>query len=159
MSNFASSPLFNIVGYILLLFALMFVVKAEMTDIRCPNPNCPKDECADYGKGMAYFGSTPSEQDSVPQLLDKILIASKTEERTVKWRRCFILSFLIITAIWILVLQKVPSVVVFVLMLFIAMAVWHFSFGYYAFHHYQAAVDNIDEAVGILREKTEKCNE
>lgn len=150
---------FNIIGYILLLIALVFVVKAEFTDIRCPNPNCPKEECGDYGKGMAYFGSDPSESDTIPQLLDKILIASKTEERTVKWRRCFILSFIIISAICILVLREIPPVVTFVLMLFIAMAVWHFSFGYYAFHHYQAAVDNINETVDILRQKTADCNQ
>ncbi|AHA46020.1 putative membrane protein [Insectomime virus] len=150
---------FNIVGYILLLIALIFVVKAEMTDIHCPNPNCPKSECADYGRGMAYFGSEPEEADTIPQLLDKILIASKTEERTVKWRRCFIMSFIIISAISLLVLCQIPPVATFVLMLFIAMAVWHFSFGYYAFHHYQAAVDNITESVDILRQKTADCKE
>lgn len=147
----------NLVGYLLMLVALFFVIKAEVTDMRCPNPNCSKEECGDYGKGMAYYGSNPSETDTIPELLDKILIASKTDERTVKWRRCFILSFLIATAICLLVLNQIPPVLSFILMLFISMAVWHFSFGYYAFHHYQAAIDNINESVDILRQKTENC--
>ncbi|ALX27557.1 putative membrane protein [Golden Marseillevirus] len=157
-SKMSGAVLFNVIGYILVLVALFFVVKAEVTDMRCPNPNCSKDECGDYGRGMAYYGSEPQETDDIPKLLDRILVASKTDERTVKWRRCFILSFLVVTGICLLVLNQVPPVLSFVLMLFISMAVWHFSFGYYAFHHYQAAMDNVNKTVDILRQKTENCN-
>lgn len=147
------STAINVIGYILILVALVFVVKAELKDIHCPNPNCPKSECADYGNGMAYYGSTPSSSDTASKLLDKIQIAAKCDERTVKWRRCFIMSFLISVAIWLLVFGYIPSVFSFLLVLFIGMAVWHFSFGYYAFHHYQAAADNINGSVDLLRQK------
>jgi hypothetical protein len=40
-------------------------------------------------EGMPYRGSTPSSDDDIPTLLDKIDNAAGVEDKSIKWRRSF----------------------------------------------------------------------
>lgn len=148
----------NLITYVISLVILWMAYRAEWKDIHCPNVDTSSGLCQNYGGGMAYAGSRPSKKDNVPDLLDKIEIASHTEDMTVKWRRSYILAFFITIAIWFFVIypseNRLPTFYEYPLMLFIVMMIIYYSFSFYYFHHYSAPYAFIQESVEMIRQKT-----
>ncbi len=131
--------------------------KSERLDLQCPYPSAPKNRCGTFGKGMAYQGTEPEENDDVPTLLNKVEKATYTEELTVKWRRSYIIAFLISLFVWGLVVYPVcnapPTGAQWVLTLLIAYFLIYFSFSFYYFHHYYSPINFTRESINLIRNK------
>ena len=144
------------VVYIISLIILYVAMYAEHKDLHCPTPYAPESECGSFGRGMAYDGSKPEPGDSDGILLDKIERASYTEELTVKWRRTYALSFLIVWGIWLFVVyptvSRLPNWSEYILSLFISGMIIYLSFSYYGFHHYSSPSTFIRQSTNDLRE-------
>lgn len=146
----------DLITYALTLILLWVAYKAEWKDLHCPNVDISSGLCKPYGSGMAYAGSKPNKKDNVSDLLDKIEVASHTEEMTVKWRRSYMLAFFIGLAIWFFVIypsdRRLPKFYEWGLMLFISMMIIYYSFSFYFFHHYSAPYAYIQESVDLVRQ-------
>ena len=153
-------PWIDLITYVISLLILWVAYKAEWKDMHCPNVDIGSKLCGPYGAGMAYAGSRPDKKDDVGKLLDKIEIASHTEEMTVKWRRCYMIAFFITLAIWFFVIypssHRFPKFYEYTLMLFVTMMIIYYSFSFYYFHHYSAPYSFIQESVDLIRRKTGK---
>jgi hypothetical protein len=145
----------DLISYIIIIFILWKAYKAEWIDLHCDHVN--QSKCKDFGGGMAYKNSKPDLDDEPSELLDKIERASYTEELTVKWRRCYILAFFIMTLSWAFVMFPIigrfPRFYEAGMLIFIAMMIIYYSFNYYAFHHYEAPTQYIRASTELLRDK------
>lgn len=161
----------NVIVYAAALFLLFMAWKAEFLDLHCPYPSASKEECCGDGCGMAYRGSKPDIHDDNHTLLDRINVASRTEERTVKWRRSYMLAWVIFILIWLAVFYREslfknseglasssglggwPPYHTLIIFLFITTMVIYYSYSYYEFHHYDAPMRYIRESTQLLRER------
>lgn len=147
----------TIIVYALSLFLLVRAAQAEHLDLNCPYPNSKPNECCGDGCGMAYRGSKPYHDDDLNTLFRKIKIATRTEERTVKWRRSYMLAWIILILVWLTIFyptyQKLPDYSTLIMFLFIATMVIYYSYSYYQFHHYDAPYRYIRESVDIIKNK------
>jgi len=147
----------TIAVYIVTLGVLWMAYKSERLDLQCPYPSASKDKCGTFGRGMAYQGTEPNSDDTVPALLDKIEKATYTEELTVKWRKSYILAFLISLFVWLLVVYpisgKLPSAAQWMLMLLIGYLFIYFSHSFYYFHHYYSPICFTRESINMIRNK------
>lgn len=152
----APNTIVDYISYILSLVLLWTAYKAEWKDLHCGSVHDSNDKCKDFGGGMAYVGSEPLNNDPNELLLSKIERASYTEELTVKWRRCYILSFFITLFLWVTIMYpivgRLPRFYEYFLMLFIVMMILYYSFSFYSFHHYEAPAQYIRKSVDILRD-------
>ncbi len=145
----------TLIVYLITLVMLWMAYKSERLDLQCPYPSAPKSKCGTFGKGMAYQGTEPHKDDQVPQLLNKIEKATYTEELTVKWRRAYIIAFLISVSVWLLVVYPLcdglPNGAQWVLTLLIAYFFIYFSFSFYYFHHYYSPTNFTRESINMIR--------
>lgn len=153
--NWTPSKIGSIVACVILLCILIYTIRMEKADLMCPNIHCESSECYE-GNGKAYFGSKPETADSNTVLLDKIMIAAHADKVTVKWRRSYILAFIITCLLYLLVHRRVPEIYESVLSIVFIMIVFYFSFSYYEYHHLQHATDNLTKCVDILKENVVK---
>lgn len=145
----------NVVVYIIVAVLLYFVIRAEYLDVYCPT-QCWTDECGE-GMGMAYAGSKPEAEDTPRTSLDKILIGAKFDTRTVKWRRCFIISVLITLCIFVLILGRLPNGIELALSLIIINLLLNGIFSFYSFHHIQNVSQFVEGNVKNLEEALENA--
>ena len=144
----------NIVFYGIFLIATMFIWKVEVRDNQCSDIWNDGAICGP-GHGLPGRGSTPHENDTKAELLDKIKKGSDAESSTIKWRRSFILSSGIAFAFWMLVGTPgtLPEWYRFALTHMIAFTILMFSFAYYSYHIYDPITKNIRESVKLLKKK------
>lgn len=128
----------NTYMYILLAIFLLAVYLIEKRDWTCMNSYDLTDACI-KGDGMPYRGSRPLETDSPKELLQKINIASRTEQNSIKWRRAFILSCSIMFLVYILLItpSSLPHWTTFYLATITGFSVLYFSFNYYSYHRFK----------------------
>ena len=154
--KYSGNNIIDYLSYFLSLIFLWIAYRAEWKDLHCGSVHDSIDKCKDFGGGMAYAGSEPSNNDSVEVLLSKIEKASYTEELTVKWRRCYILSFFITLFIWLAVIypivNRLPRFYEYFLLLFINTMIIYYSFSFYSFHHYEAPAQYIRKSVELIRD-------
>jgi len=144
----------NVLMYLLIFGAAIIVAVIESRDWRCTNSYDLLSGC-DKGEGMPYRGSKPSDSDNYNELLSKISLAAKSEKRSIKWRRAFVLATTIATLIFVLVVTpaSLPEWTKFYLAVIIGAAVMYYNFNYYSYHLYREPQINIDDAVLLLKNK------
>ena len=142
--------------YVLMFAAAVYVWKIEHIDVHCPNFNATTQECEEQG-GMAFSGSKPKESDDCKTLINKIRKGAGAEQRSIKWRRSFILSVAIMLIANILVLTpgSLPDWKTFYLSVFISFGVLFASYVYYSYHVYGLAEQWMENSIDELEQK--KC--
>jgi len=145
----------NTLMYIIMLLGLFLVHRIEQNDWNCNNAyqfwqSCKPDEA------MPYRGSTPSESDSNDVLLDKIDNAAGVEDKSIKWRRSFIMAAICSFMIFALVITpgSLPEWYTFYLTVFIITGMWYFHFSNYSYHKFKPAEHNVNKATNLLRQRT-----
>jgi hypothetical protein len=144
----------NVVMYGVIFIATAFFWKLENTDVRCPSFTSTEEEC-DKGGGMSFSHTRPEPGDSCVTLLRKLYKAAGAEQASVKWRRSFILSVVVMTVMWLLVGTpgSFPDWKIFYLSVLIGYAVLLGSYMYYSYHVFGVAETWMKETIDILRTK------
>jgi len=149
----------NIIVYTILLVVFIFIFKLESTDIHCPKlRGSTAKECEEQG-GMSYSGTRPNDTDSCKTLIDKIYKGAGAEQASIKWRRSFILSAIIVFCVWVFLGSKVekfdflPDWKTFILSLLICYVVLLAGFMYYSFHVFGVAESWMKGAINELKAK------
>jgi hypothetical protein len=144
----------NVLMYILLFGAVIVVHLIERRDWECTNPYKLLEECHE-GNGMPYNGSKPTQTDGCKDLLKKINIAAGAEQKSIKWRRSFILSVIICILVFGLVVMpgNLPYWPYMYAAIIISTFVLYFNFNYYSFHRYNRPTEYIKESIALLFEK------
>lgn len=135
--------------YGIFIITAIYAFKMEFTDLRCPSVG--SKFCAP-GRGVAYFQGRPTNNDSVPVLLDKISLSSSYESNSVKWRRCLIISLVITFVLFLLVFSRLPTgqeLLIFLLIIYMSL---YFMLSYYQNQVSKPAVKQIDVAVKLIRQ-------
>jgi hypothetical protein len=145
--------LLNIVMYLIILGVFGIVLYVERNDNECPGPFSPRSECVE-GSGMPLRGSKPKPGDDCETLLTKINIASGAEYRSIKWRRAFTQSVIVMFLAWVLVITPgmLPQWFAFYSSVVTAFAVLYFCLNYYSYHLFKTAEDFITQATSMLAE-------
>lgn len=144
----------NTLMYILLLVMLFVVHRVEQNDWECSNAYEWWEKCVP-DEGMPYRGSTPNKSDSADTLLNKINIAAGVEDKSIKWRRSFIMAVICSFLIFVLVITPgtLPVWYTFYLTVFLLSGSWYFHFANYSYHKFKPAEQNIYDSTSLLREK------
>lgn len=142
----------NIFAYILLALLLTFAISEEKRDLFCPDGCTSWDSnlCKD-GNGKYYNDGKITNTDSVTDTLEKIAYLTDTDDRTVKWRRSIIISIIIVIAISIMILNRVPTgseLFLYTGIIFIGI---YSSFSFYEFHYYKYPKQYVKDAVQSVR--------
>ena len=146
----------NVAMYLLIFAAAIYVWKVEHIDVHCPNFNSSQEQCESEG-GMAFSGSRPTDSDDCQTLIRKIRKGVGAEQRSIKWRRSFLLSVAIMLVASILVITpgRLPDWKTFYLSVLISFAVLFGSYVYYSYHIYGRAEQWAKDAIDEL--ETKKC--
>ena len=135
---------------------LLFALKSERLDLYCPSPPRERFEweekieespvmCKD---GMSKFHAHPGrEDDDVATLLEKTEKVVVVNSNVVKWRRCFIITTLIMIMVWALIIQKMPSGPEFIFMFLVVFMPIYFSYMYYTQHFDRFSNEQVIENV------------
>lgn len=154
MNNLRDTKIATLVAYLILLGLFVYAFWMENKDTRCPNIGSPDEEC-DLGGGMSFAWSRPEPDDSCYTLLNKIDNAAGYEVKSVKWRRSFLLSTIIVLAIiaiggapvdfskWYLVFMYI--LIAFVILLGFNM--------YYGYHIFRKAEGWIFDSTQMIRDR------
>jgi len=144
----------NTLMYIIILLGLLLVHRIEQNDWHCHNAYQFWERCRP-AEGMPYRGSTPAEQDTTSVLLDKIDNAAGAEDKSIKWRRSFIMAVICSFMIFGLVVTpgSLPMWYTFYLTVFIITGMWYFHFSNYSYHKFKSAEHNVNKATEILRQR------
>jgi hypothetical protein len=123
----------NIIMYALIFLAAFFVNYVERKDLWCNGTY--SDDCGE-DRGMPFWDTKPNGHDTCSSLISKIKRITSAEERTIKWRRAFILAVGLSFGVWILVATPgcLPPWNKFYLSVIIMFAVLYFFFNYYSYH-------------------------
>jgi hypothetical protein len=140
--------------YSLIIVAFIIIFIIEKRDWDCLNAYQLYEKCK-VGEGMCYRGSTPHNADDCEVLLNKIDKAAGAEKKSIKWRRAFILSVIIVFAIFTLLVTKasLPDWTTFYLAVIISTFTLYFSFNNYSYHKYSVPTNNIKRATNLIRER------
>jgi hypothetical protein len=138
--------------YAIIAIAVVLIFYIENRDWRCSNSYSVWEKC-ENNDGMAFRGSKPNESDSPIELLNKIDIASNTYQKSIKWRRAFVISVGIAFLSFILVITpgKLPIWTTFYLVIMIGWFLLYTNFYNYEFHKYNLPKEYIKESTEILR--------
>ena len=79
----------TVIVYIIVLFVIWYVVKAESHDIQCQDMDGMN--CGPLS-GRAYSYGAPLDGDNKEELLKKIRLTSHYETNSIHWRRSFIVA-------------------------------------------------------------------
>jgi Ca2+/Na+ antiporter len=85
----------------------------------------------------------------------KIDIAASAEQKSIKWRRSFILSVVICVLVFVLVVMhgNLPYWPYMYAAVIISTFVLYFNFNYYSYHYYNRPTENIKKSTELLFEK------
>ena len=146
----------GVVMYALIFAAAIYMWKVEHIDVHCPNFNSTAEQCESEG-GMAFSGSRPSDTDDCQTLIRKIRKGAGAEQRSIKWRRSFLLSvaIMLIASLLVLTPGRLPDWKTFYLSVLISFAVIFGSYVYYSYHVYGLAEQWMDKSLDELEQK--KC--
>lgn len=141
--------------YTVLLAVFGLVLYIERNDNECPSLFSSRAECVD-GSGMPMRGAKPNTDDSCSTLIDKINIAAGIEYRSIKWRRAFTQSVIIMFFIWMLVITPgmLPEWFAFYTTVIIGFAILYFCLNFYSYHLFKTGEDYTKEATALL---TKNC--
>ncbi len=145
----------DIVVYVILIIFLVFAIKSEKLDLFCPKDKKKYDcEACGDGKGKYYIDGKYEEDDDVDKILLKIEWLSEYNEKTVKWRRVYILSFFSVVLYSLLTgtLSSGKKALLLFLSMFI---IFYSSFSYYYFHFEKFPEHYIKNNIYHLRKKLE----
>ena len=147
----------DVVMYAILLLSVGFIGWVEKQDLSCPDVFSPESQCAE-GKGMPFRGTEPRQEDDCNTLLDKAEKASGVEERSIKWRRSFVLGAVISFLFWILIATPgcLPSWEKMYMSVIICFATLYFSMNFFAYHTVKKAASYAKVSVSEIRNK--KCS-
>ncbi len=137
--------------YIIVTIVILYALYKERQALGCSNFFDGKD--CDNINGKAVKGTTPFSGDSSEELLDKIELGARYQERFVKWRAFLIVSFLATLLIWFVLYKKFPNeweLITVMLILFFAMSS---ASSFYTFHLYNYVKRNIGDSAEMLRER------
>jgi hypothetical protein len=153
------------VAYLGLLGFTLFIWSVEHKDIRCPNFEAPEQEC-DLRGGMAFSDTRPINTDSCQQLFEKIYKAAGTEQRSIKWRKAFVLAVGITFVGFILLYSStctkpigmiaginIPGWQTLYLTVLLTFVILMGTFTYYSYHVYGAAESWEMQALDMLKSK------
>lgn len=158
MPLFQHLDLYNITFYFLFIVLLIFLIWIERKDVACPTLTSTKKECEMYG-GMSFSYTRPNDNDSCDTLFKKIWKASGAEQSSIKWRRCFILSSIIVFLVYFFVATPgtIPDYKTFFLSFVIVFALLMMCFIYYSYHVYAIPEYWIKDSIKLLSKKCH-CN-
>jgi hypothetical protein len=142
----------NLVMYLILALATIYVWKIEATDITCPTFSSSKEEC-ENGGGMSFSFTKPSSSDSCQVLIEKIKKGAGAEQASIKWRRSFILAVSIMATMWLLVGGGIPDWKILYLSVVIAYVILFGSFNYYSYHIFGKAETWMKDSIRELEAK------
>ena len=155
MSSFLDSPMMNVVMYLFLGWAVWFIAWWEQRDCVCPNSPWDDDAlCGEYN-GMYIAGTTATPKDTTREILEKTVEASKGESKTIKWRRAFILSTIIMLGVSVFVYQRILDWKQYYLMCLISFAVLYFALNFYSYHVNDKASHVVAKNMKLLTERLE----
>lgn len=142
----------NLIMYVILISVAIVVWRIEAKDIRCPTPNSTPPEC-DNGGGMSFSNTKPLDSDSCQDLLRKIFKGAGAEQASIKWRRTFVISVIIMFTMWLLVGGGLPDWKVLYLSVVISYVILFASYNYYSYHIYGLAETWMKDALQKLQQK------
>ena len=144
----------NLVMYLLLALATIFVLRVESTDIRCPTFSSSREEC-ENGGGMSFSFTKPADNDTCQRLIEKISKGAGAEQASIKWRRSFLLAVSIMVLMWLLVGTpgNLPDWKVLYLSILIAYVIIFGSFNYYSYHVFGRAETWMRDSIRELQSK------
>ncbi len=153
----------DVILYVFLIFIFWFAFKSEKLDLFCPT-NCENsgkteritefcgEKCGD-GKGKYYVDGIGNENDKVEKLLEKIEWLSDFDTKTTKWRRAYMLAFLIALLSLMISLKTFPSGEQLIVSIIIAFIVIYISFSYYNYHYERYPVYYTKKNIEHIRKK------
>lgn len=147
--------LVNIIIYTIVIYIIIFAIRSEKLDLFCPKEYSKEYDCKECGdgKGKYYIDGKGNLSDSPSVLLDKIILVSKYQENTVKWRRSIVLAFIICILFSLLVLRRFMEGYELVISMFTIFIIIYQSYSYYQFHYDRYPEFYIKKNVEYLRKK------
>lgn len=150
---FLDTPLMNVIMYLFLAWAVCYIAWWEQRDCVCPNSPWDDDAlCGEYN-GMYIAGTTATTTDSTADIIEKTIEAAKGESKTIKWRRAFILSAIIMLGVSVFVYQRILDWKQYYLMCLISFAILYFSLNFYSYHVNQKATDVVAKNMKLLMDR------
>lgn len=143
--------------YIFIGIFLIYALYKERQALGCGSMLDGRD--CDNANGKAVKGTAPLSTDPPGVLLNKIDYAAAYQNRFVKWRAVFIVSFCTAMLLWFVVYKRIPSeweLVVVMTVLFVTMFM---ATSFYRFHLYDHINENIDASTNLLRQHVAKDDE
>ena len=135
--------------YVLIFIFIAYTLFKERQSLGCPD--IPTGEDCDNANSKVVKGTSPSNTDSVPQLLDKIKFAASYNDRDVVWRRCVIYAFLSTIIYAYIIYAGFPSEYHLFCGILIIGGVFYFSYSFYKFHMRDYIKDNIYNSYDIFK--------
>lgn len=144
----------DVVMYLILALATIFIWWVESKDIKCPTFSSSDKEC-ENGGGMSFSYTKPNDTDTCQKLVEKIYKGAGAEQGSIKWRRSLVLSVSIMAVMWILVGSPgtLPDWRVLYLSILIAYVILFGSFNYYSYHVFGKAEQWMKDSIRELETK------
>ena len=145
---------FQVVMYIIIFIFAFYALNKELSVWKC-NPIYSKiTDCQGTGD-IDYRNSKPSQEDNCSELLKKVKTSSSVFIDSNKWRRSFVLSFVIVLLLFVLVItpSKLPDWNLFYASVIIGFTVIYLSFSYYEAHIYNIPQEYVNESIRMIEEK------
>jgi len=143
---------------VIFIIALWFAVTSERLDVSCPNNKYEKGKCGD-GKSKLYIQGIGTVKDSVEELLNKTSSMTHTSIKIVKWRRSFILTFVIMLMSILLIFKRQLNCDEFILFFFIVFVPIYFSYTFYAQHFDRFPAEFMNKNIALIRKKLNLSND
>ena len=105
------------------------------------------------GHSRSYIYGKYSKGDGLNEMLDKLDYLSTYEERTIKWRRAFICSFISSLLIILLTFESFPKGKNYFIMIFISFIIFLESFYLYDYHYNRYPVNFTKQILNKLKSK------
>jgi hypothetical protein len=144
----------NLAMYTVLIILAIVVWRIEAKDNKCPTPSSTPQECEDGG-GMSFSFTKPLDSDTCQDLIRKIFKGAGAEQASIKWRRSFVISVVVMIAMWLLVGSPggLPDWKVLYLSVVISYVILFATYNYYSYHVYGMAETWMKDALQKLQQK------
>lgn len=134
--------------------ALVYAIYKEHQSLGCEELFRGKDCFLDENRnGKAVIGTVPQETDGNEEILDKIDLAADYDNRFVKWRAFFIISFVATMLLFFVTFKRVPTEWELMLGIIVVFLCFLSYSSFYQFHLKNLISENIHEGTGILRKR------
>jgi hypothetical protein len=138
------------VFYIFIVILVYIIGGNEFMDIFNPNGVSGKGKCADgHGKNI-YFPKSNGKAD-INTILKNMSKLSKYPNKTIKWRRCLLISILIIMVSQCVTTNTLPSVKNFLILLAITYLILKSIFSLYQTHYHDWATLYMEQNIRKIR--------